>query len=130
TSDPRSVAAVTASGAATNGSTVDSATAAAAVTSGGDGESSRAAATSGKKRRLRPVENPYRVAQPQRRQERHRHREGGAQTPPLERDRLGDRLVNETAAAAAAAATPSGPAASVSRADADGGASEHDEWYG
>ncbi|CBJ25858.1 conserved unknown protein [Ectocarpus siliculosus] len=133
TSEPRSVAAVAASGAAINGSTVDSATAAAAVTSGGDGESSRAAAASGKKRRLRPVENPYRVAQPQRRQERHRHREGGGgtQTPRLERDGLGDRLVNETAAAAAAAAaTTSGPATSVSRADADGGASEHDEWYG
>ncbi|CAM9091782.1 unnamed protein product [Ectocarpus sp. 6 AP-2014] len=131
TSDPRSVAAVTAFGAATNGSTVDSAAAAAAATSGGDGESSRAAATSGKKRRLRPVGNPYRVAQPQRRQERHRHREGGGgtQTPPLERDGLGDRLVNETAATAAAA-TSSGPAASVSRADADGGASEQDEWYG
>ncbi|CAB1104012.1 unnamed protein product [Ectocarpus sp. CCAP 1310/34] len=120
-SDPRSVAPITASGAATTGSTVDSATATAAVASGGDVESSRAA-TSGKKRRLRPVENPYRLTQSQRRQERHRYREGGGgtQTPPLERGGLDDRLVNVRCR----------PAASASRADADDGASEHDEWYG
>lgn len=96
TPNPRSTVAVAADDAATNSCTVGSATAPTAVTSGGDVESSRAAATSGKKRRLRPVENPYRVAQPQRRQERHRHREGrgGAQMPPLEQDRLDDRLVN------------------------------------
>ncbi|CAM9772561.1 unnamed protein product [Ectocarpus sp. 12 AP-2014] len=130
TSDPRSVAAVTASGATTNGPTMDAATAAVAVISGRDGESSRAAATSGKKRRLRPVENPYRVAQPQRRQERHRHLEGGGgmQTPPLERDWLDDRLVNETSAEAAA--TTSLPAAGVNQAYANDGSGEHDEWDG
>ncbi|CAM9529991.1 unnamed protein product, partial [Ectocarpus sp. 12 AP-2014] len=130
TSNPRSVAAVTASGAATSASTMDAATAAEAVKSGGDDESPRAAATSGKRRRLRPVENPYRVAQPQRRQERHGHLEGGEgmQTPPLERDGLDDRLMNETSAEAAA--TTSVPAASVSQAIANDGSGEHDEWDG